>query len=102
MTLPAWWKGRMIRLGGSVGPDVTRLGAGMPVTCDVSQLPSGFRAMVPKEIPLERSNCEPPGGVRFLITWRSSVICRVNISMKPDPNMPTVFLELDMVWSVVA
>ena len=78
---------------------MTRLGAGIPSTCDVSQVPSTRRAILPDDMPFEIKACAVPGGVASRIACRSPVIWRASISMKPEPNMPTVLRELAMLCS---
>src|SRR3989442_9385345 len=90
----------MMRLGGSVGPALLRLGAGRAVTPDVFQLPSGARLRVPNEILLETREAEPPGGIVSRMARKSVVISRANTSMNPDPCMATVLRPLAMLCSV--
>ena len=90
----------MMRLG--VAPfAVVRLGAGSPWTWEASQLPSAWWIRVPNEIPFEANATLVPGGAVFRAVWRSAVICRASISMKPEPFIPIVFLSLKAL-SIVA
>jgi hypothetical protein len=57
----------MIKLGGLAGPVVVRLRGARPFTPVVTQRPSAKRAIVPKEMPLETSGRDVPGGVESLI-----------------------------------
>src|SRR5947209_7472614 len=50
-------------VGGSFAPVVFRLRAEMPTTREVSQVPSVFLRMAPKELPVEPRGLEPPGSV---------------------------------------
>ena len=61
----------MIKLGGSVSPDVIRLSAGIPDTRDVFHVPSRFLVIVPKLIPFAKSGRDAPIGVvsRMACNW---------------------------------
>src|SRR5689334_13416684 len=89
----------MIKLGGVV-PEVARLGAARPSTLEISQVPFGLCVKQPKEIPFDFNLAPPcgivqllPGGAASRSACRSAVIWRANISTKPDPFMPMVFLS---------
>lgn len=68
-------------LGGSSAPVVARLKAEMPLTRDVSQVPSGLREITPKDTLFEASAAELPGGMRSQMASMSAVIWRASISM---------------------
>ena len=80
-TAPAWWKGMITRLGGSAGPVERTLGGASPSTPETSQVPSTWRARVPKEIPFEVSGVDCPGPVASRAARRSAVISRASISV---------------------
>ena len=84
----------MIRLGSA--PLMDRLGAAKPCTWEVSQLPSILCVRIPKETPFDTNFTLLPGNIAIALrsACRSAVIWRANISTKPEPFIPIVFLSL--------
>ena len=75
-------------------PVVERLGAASPNTRETFQVASPLCVKMPKEIPFDISCLLLPRGMPSRSACRSAVICRANISTKPDPFIPIVFLSL--------
>src|SRR5204863_9477975 len=54
-------------------------------TFETSQVPSGFRTILPKPIPFETSSALCPGCNALSIARRSAVISRASSSRYPEP-----------------
>ena len=64
-------------------------------------MPSARWLRTPKEMPLATRGAEPPDAIVSRMACSSRVIWRASISIKPEPNMPTVARELAMSCRVI-